>query len=77
MLIGEIFNRDRNRYEWDSIDQDETANNELFHQDLYCVPFCFIVLTEMPICNNGFVQIKSWICALMKLWKVNEGGHLV
>ena len=35
------------------------AHNEPSHQDLHCLSFCFIFLADLPICNNGFVQIKD------------------
>ena len=42
-----------------SVDPDEMAHNEPSHQDLHCLPFCFSVYIEMPIFNNGPVQIQS------------------
>ena len=43
-----------------SVDPDETARYEPSHQDLHCVPFWFLMKTETPIFNNGYVQILSW-----------------
>ena len=39
-----------------SADPDETARYEPSHQDLHCLPFYHLVLTVIPIRNNGCVQ---------------------
>ena len=50
-----------------SADPDEMAHNKPSHQDLHCLPFCFRVLTETPIPNNGYVQILRWNSPHQKL----------
>ena len=50
-----------------SVDPDETALNEPSHQDLHCLPFCYYLLTETPICNNVCVQIQRWKSPFQKL----------
>ena len=49
-----------------SADPDETARNELSHQVLHCLLFCFRVLTQTPICSNGFVLIQKWKSPIQK-----------
>ena len=41
-----------------SVDPGKMAHNGPSHQDP--LPFCFDLLTETPILNNGFDQIQSW-----------------
>ena len=42
-----------------SVDPEETARNEPSHLDLHCLPFgSRFFLTDIPICNNGNVQIQ-------------------
>ena len=50
-----------------SADPDETAHNEPSHQDLHCLPFCYRVLTETPVCNSGCIQIWRWKSPLQEL----------
>ena len=38
-----------------SVGTDEMACNEQSHQDLHCLPFCFLILIETPVC-------KKWMC---------------
>ena len=34
--------------------------DEMAHQDLHCLPFCYPFSTVTPICYNGCVQIQRW-----------------
>ena len=43
-----------------SVDPDEMAHNEPFHQDLHCLLFCSLFYTEIPVCIIGHVQIQRW-----------------
>ena len=42
------------------------ANNGPYHLDLTCLPFCCLFLTDLPVCNNGYVLIKTWKSPLHK-----------
>ena len=42
------------------------ARYEPSHQERHCLPFCLGFLTDIPICNNGFVHSQSWKKALYK-----------
>ena len=44
-----------------------TDPDELSHQDLYCLPFCYWFSTETPICNYGCVHIRRWKSLSQKL----------
>ena len=50
-----------------SADPDETPYNESSHQDLHCFQSCYWFVTEIPICNNGCVQIQRWKSPFQKL----------
>ena len=49
---------EHNRFFANRVDSDETAPNELYHQDLQCLPFCSLFMTGTPMWNNGCVQIR-------------------
>ena len=42
-------------------------HNEPSHQDQYCMPCSYWVLTQTHICNNGCVQINRWKSPFRKL----------
>ena len=46
---------------------DETARHEPCHRNFHCLPCCYRILTENPICNNGCVQIHICESPLQKL----------
>ena len=48
-----------------SVDPDETARNIRIHT--VCHSFCYWLLTETPIYNNGYVQIQRWKSPFQKL----------
>ena len=51
----------KNRYHCQTVEPDETAHNELSHQDLHCLPFR--VLTGIP----WHVQIQRWKISFQKI----------
>ena len=59
---------DQNKYQIaNSVDPDETAHYEPSHLDLHCLLFGIKILNDIPICNNGIVQIQRWISPFQKL----------
>ena len=44
---------DQNNDFANSVDPDETAHDDLSHQDLHCLPLCFDFLTD-PYLEEGF-----------------------
>ena len=50
------------------------ACNELSHQDIHWLPFCYY-LTDIPICNNGYAQIQTWKSPFQKLKGELEFGN--
>ena len=56
-------------------DPDERARKEPSHLDLLCLPFCYRLLIETPICNNGCVKIFRWKSPCQKLRGEREGKY--
>ena len=50
-----------------SVDPDETACNEPSHQDLHCLPFCFLVFYLHPHLQQWTCPVQSWKRPLQKL----------
>ena len=67
----EIFNpfipAEQCRLSLQTVQIEMRANYESSHQDLHCLPFDPIFLADIPICNNGCVQIQRWKSPVQKL----------
>ena len=48
------------------------ACNEPSHQDIHCLLFCSIFLSDILICNNGHIQIQWQKGPLQKLGDERE-----
>ena len=59
--INSVTLVDKKNTDANSIDPDETANYEQTHLDQNCLQTALDVFTDIPLSNNGCVQIQRWM----------------